>query len=198
MAKSQPEPSRVCLYTAVDYLYGQGAGIGIVLRAENTSRTTGMKGPTIPTQERNFSVTREQLGPENVKTAGRAEMLALVHALGLAYGTIRRLRTRVDRPQEVTVLCRSPKVVQTVNYHVKHASDSFREVASANDRSMIKRVVTSVRRLSRRGLQVSIALSCGDNEPGERAQTMARQRGRKACKSRRQLQLAHIDSSVEE
>lgn len=97
---------------------------------------TSMKHTTIPTQGRKFG---EQLGFENIRTAGRAEMLAFVHALGLAYGTIRRLRTRVDKLQEATILCGSPKVVQTVNYRVKHASDSVREVASTNDRLMINR-----------------------------------------------------------
>ncbi len=44
--------------------------------------------------------------------------------------------------------------------------------------------------------EVTIAVSSGKDKAGEKARTMARQRGRKACRSRRRPRLAH-DNSVE-
>jgi hypothetical protein len=62
---------------------------------------------------------------------------------------------------------------------------------------MIKRVVAGVRKLSHYGLKVSIAVFGTEDETGKTARTMARQRGRKACRSRRQLRLALDDTSTE-
>lgn len=47
--------------------------------------------------------------------------------------------------------------------------------------------------LSRRGLEVAIAISSKKDKAGKKARTMARQRGRKACRSRRRLRLAHTN-----
>ena len=81
--RSKPIQLVLVLHTAVDYLYRQGAGIGVVQRAE--CATTGIiKNQVIPGQERKYGVTRENLVVENIKSAGRAQMLALVHALGMA------------------------------------------------------------------------------------------------------------------
>lgn len=195
--RSEPIPLVMVLHTAVDYLYGQGAGIGVVQRAE--CATTGIiRNQIIPNQERRYGITREKLGVENVKTAERAQMLALVHALGLAlglaYGTIKQGRSRAFQPQKVTVFSASVKAVQTINHHIKQASNSLRDVASTNDRSIIKRVIARVQRLSRCGLEVVISISDGKGKAAEKARTLARQRGRKACKSRRRLRLAHVHS----
>ncbi len=124
-------------------------------------------------------------------------MLALVHALGLAHGTIKRDCPKAVQLQKVTVFSDSPKVVQTINHHIKYAPDSLRDVASTSDRSIIKRVIAGVRRLSRGGLEVAIAVSDGKDKAGGKARTIARQKGRKACRSRRRRWLAH-DDSVEE
>lgn len=193
---SKPIQLVLVFHTAVDYLYRQGAGIGVVQQAE--CATTGViKNQLIPGQERKYGITRENLVVQNIKTAGRAQMLALVHALGLAHGTIKRGCPKAVQIKKVTVFSDSPKVVHTINQHIKYAPDRLRDVASTNDRSMIKRVIARVRRLSRRGLEVAIAVSSGKDKAGEKVRTMARQRGRKSCGSRRRLLLAH-GNSVEE
>jgi len=108
----------------VDYLYRQGAGIGVVQSAE--CATTGIiKNQLILSQERQYGITRENLTVENVKTAGRAQMLALVHALGLAHGMIKRGCPNAAQVQQVTVFSDSLKAVQTINYHIKHAPESL-------------------------------------------------------------------------
>jgi len=185
------------LHTAVDYVYAQGVGIGLVQRAE--CATTGIiKNDIIQTEERKYSIKRENFAVENVKTPERALMLALLHALGLACSTIKR-RPKTVQLQKVTILSSSPTIVQIVNHHIKHAPKSLEDVASTNDRLMIKRVVAGVRRLSHHGLEVSISIAVFDREDeiGETARTMARQRGRKACRSRRQLRLTQNNTSTE-
>lgn len=184
------------LHTAVDYVHAQGVGIGLVQRAE--CATTGIiKNGIIQTEERKYSIKRENFAVENVKTPKRALMLALLHALGLACATIKRRCPKTVQLQRVTILSSSPTIVQIVNHHVKNAPKSLEDVASTNDRSMIKRVVAKVRRLSHYGLEVSIAVFDREDEKGERARTMARQRGRKAFRSRRQLRLAQDDTATE-
>ena len=184
------------LHTAVDYLYGQGAGIGIVQRAE--CATTGItKNHLLPSEERKYGVTRGKLGVENIKTAGRAQMLALLHALCLARATVKRGYPKTTQLQKVTVFSDSPKIVQSINHHAKYAPDSLQDVKSTNDRSLIQKVIAGIRRLSRRGLEVAISVSSDKDNAAKRARTMARQRGRKACKSRRRLRPTG-NESVEE
>jgi predicted MarR family transcription regulator len=184
------------LHTAVDYVYAQGVGISLVQRAE--CATTGIiKNDIIQTEERKYSIKRENFTVENIKTPNRALMLALLHALGLARGTIKRHCSKTVQLQEVTIHSSSPAIIQIVNHHIKHAPKSLEDVASTNDRSMIKRVVAGVRKLSHYGLKVSIAVFGTEDETGKTARTMARQRGRKACRSRRQLRLASDDTSTE-
>lgn len=141
--------------------------------------------------------TRENLVVENVKTAERAQMLGLVHALGLAHGTIKQGFSKAMHPQKVTVFSTSIKTVQTINHHIKHDSNSLQDVVSTNDRSLIKRVIAGVHRLSRCGLEVVLTISNGKDKAAQKARTLARQRGRKAWKSRRRPRLAH-DYSIEE
>jgi hypothetical protein len=92
----------------------------------------------------------------------------------------------------------SLKVVQTVNYHIQQAPTSLLEMASIRDRAIIKNIVAGVRRLSRQDPEVAIAISGREDNAGKRARTIARQRGRQACKSRRRPGLAHDNTLVEE
>lgn len=179
----------LALYTGVDYVHGQGAGIGVVQRAE--CATTGiLKHQQIPCQERRYGYKRKSLVVENIKTSSRAKMLALVHALDLAHDTIKRGYHKAIQLRKVVVFsdADATMVVQTVHHHIEHNPDSLRDVARTNDRLMIKRVIDRVQRLTRHGLEVTITVSNREHKAGKRAKTMARQRGSKACRSRRRLQ----------
>lgn len=180
------------LHTAIDFVHLQGIGIGIIQRAP----TGAARNNRIPIEKRKYSVKRGQFSTENVKTRKRAYMFAFLHAMGLARGTIRRRRTTTLRFQKVTVLCDSLAVVDLVNFHRDHGPESLEGVKSANDREMIKRVLTGIRELSRRGVEVVIAEDGeeGSSKEGMKAKTMARQRGRKACRSRR---LAQQNAAIE-
>jgi hypothetical protein len=92
----------------------------------------------------------------------------------------------------------SPRVVQNITHRINSTSDSIQDLTSTNDRSMVMRVIKGVQRLLRRGLKVTIAIPSTKENAGERARTMARQRGRKACKSHRQLRLLQSNISPEE
>lgn len=174
------------LHTAVDFVPLQGIGIGIVQRAP----TGAARNNIIPIEERKYSVKRSQFSAENVKTRERAHMFAILHAMGLARGTIKRRCTPTLRIQKVMVLCDSSTVVDLVNFHRDHGPESLGSVISTNDRSMITRVLTGIRELSRRGVHVAIAEDGQERSSKEtgKAKTMARQKGRKACRSRRQVQ----------
>ncbi|KAJ9606195.1 hypothetical protein H2200_009156, partial [Cladophialophora chaetospira] len=190
--QSKPIYLALILHTSVDHLHRQGAGIGVVQRVE-CAMTGITKSQLIPSQQRKYSFTREKLVVDNVKTAGRAEMLAVVHALGLARATMKRGCPKTAQVQRVNVFSDSLKAVQTINYHLKHGLESLDGVKSTNDGSMIKRVVTKVRELSRLGLEVAVAMSDGKDKAEAKARTIARQKGRKACKSRHRLRLAHAN-----
>ncbi|KAH8725624.1 hypothetical protein GQ44DRAFT_739450 [Phaeosphaeriaceae sp. PMI808] len=127
------------LHTAVDFVPLQGIGIGIVQRAP----TGAARNNIIPIEKRKYSVKRSQFSAENVKTRERAYMFAILHAMGLARGTIKRRCTATLRIQKVMVL-----------FDVAIAEDG----QESSSKETIK------------------------------AKTMARQKGRKACRSRRQVQ----------
>lgn len=174
------------LHTAIDFVPLQGIGIGIVQRAP----TGAARNNIIPIEKRKYSVKRCQFSAENVKTRERAYMFAILHAMGLARGTIKRRCTTTLRIQKVMVLCGSSTVVDLVNFHRDHGPESLERVISTNDRSMVKRVLTGIRELSRRGVDVAITEDGQESSSKEtiKAKTMARQKGRKACRSRRQVQ----------
>ncbi|KAH3942595.1 hypothetical protein HBI56_169320 [Parastagonospora nodorum] len=180
-----PPPSLV-LHTAVDFVHKQGIGIGVVQRAPIGAARNNI----IPITKRKYSVKGSQFTSENVKTPKRAYMFAIILAMGLARGTIKRRCTKTLKIRKVTVLCESSAVVELVNFHRDKAPESLDCVISTNDCAMIKRVLVGVRELSRRGVDVVIAedgLEIGSKET-MRAETMARQKGRKACRSRCQAQ----------
>ncbi|KAF7506179.1 hypothetical protein GJ744_012159 [Endocarpon pusillum] len=190
--RSNPVQLVLVLHNVVDYLYCQGAGIGVVQQTERATRGI-IKNQLIPGQERKYRIRRENPVVKNIKTVERAQMLALVYGLGLAHGKIKRDCLKAFQLQKVTIFSDSPKVVQRFHHHINYAPDSPGDETSINDRSIIKRVIAGVHGLSRRGLEVAIAISSEKDKAGGKARAMARQRGRKACRSRRRLRLAHTN-----
>ncbi len=174
------------LHTAVDFVHKQGIGIGIIQRAP----TGAGRNNNMSMEQRKYSVKRNQFTAENVKTKERAHMFAMLHAMGLARGTIKRWRTKTLRIEKVTVLCGSSAVVDLVNFHRDHGPESLEKMTSANDRAMVKRVLAGLRQLLRRGVEVAIAEDGQESSSKEtmKTKTMARQKGTTACRSRRQAQ----------
>ena len=185
------------LHTAVDYLHRSGVGIGLVQQAQ--CATTGVtQNHLVPARDRKYGITRQNFGVNNVKTGTRAQMLALLHALGLARSTIKSGPRKDVCFQSIVVFSDSSNAVQLINEHIELGPDSLRYVKSANDRKMIKRVLSAVQKLSRRGLHTSIRVTSTASIAGGEAQKLARQKGRKACKSRRRLWLAQNISLSED
>lgn len=166
---------------------GQGIGIGIVQRAP----TDAARNNILPIEKRKYGARRRHFSAENVKTRERAHMFAVLHAMGLVRGTIRRQCTTTLRIGRATVLCASSAVVNLISFHRDHGPESLKEVRSTNDHSMIKRVLIGIRALLRRGVDVAIAEDGQESNSKDtmKARTMARQKGNKACRSRRQAQL---------
>ncbi|KAJ5023068.1 hypothetical protein J3E73DRAFT_373373 [Bipolaris maydis] len=54
------------------------------------------------------------------------------------------------------MLCGLPEVIELIEYHQGRGSKSLETVASKEDRSMIRSILASARRLSRYDVQVSI------------------------------------------
>ncbi|KAI5358712.1 hypothetical protein Slin14017_G109950 [Septoria linicola] len=137
--------------------------------------------------ERKYGIKRKNYRAENVKTLERAYMLALLHALGLAYSAHTKTGNELAQLHEVKVIITASEVVRTVNVHIPDFPPTSQFVEEMNDKSMIKRVVDSVTRLSRRDVQVSIAAVDGQDKALARARTLAKQKGSKACRSRQML-----------
>ena len=151
-----------------------------------------------PTKEQKYSVKGEFFRAENVKTKERAHMLALSHALGMAYGTVKKNGTKEgSHVEEVKTVIPSTSVAETVNHHVQDSPESLEDIAETNDRVMIGRVTKHVRKVFRRGVNVSITVSDEQDitlaRARARARTLAKQRGGKACKSRRRRERAKND-----
>jgi ribonuclease HI len=176
------------LHTAVDYIYGQGAGIGILQRVE-CSESGKTQNNLIPRnlKARGFGIKREKRTLENIRTAQRAELLALVHALGLAHGTIGRGTASRNGlwPSRVSVAGDSERVAKRINYYrTEKGAEELKEVKSADDFSMITRVLAQLRRLEVMGIEVEIAVAREVDRSSRDAKSLARRRGSKAIKSR--------------
>jgi ribonuclease HI len=158
-----------------------------------------------PTKEQKYSIKRENFRAQNVKTEERAYMLALLHALGMAYDTVRKNDTKESScVDEVVITTSSLTVVEAVNHHIQNAPKSLKLVTKMNDRLMIARVVKAVKKmLFRCGVNISIAVSeehdttIARARAAARAGTSARQRGSKSCKSRRQQMRTQNDDPTE-
>ena len=183
MTRQRSQLDQLILYshTAVDYIHGQGAGIGIVQQARCPK--TGTIDHRIPSREYVFGWTRAEFTRENIKTLKSCQLLALLHALGSAHRTVKG----GTRLQKVIIYSESPWAVETINHHLQNAPKSLLEVVSANDRALIQRVLEGVRRLSRYCPEVSVIWTDSMDKAAARARTLSRRKGRKACKSRRQL-----------
>jgi hypothetical protein len=193
---------QLILHAEVSYVSGQGLGIGIVQQAELVVEDGARKpraGISVsPTKEKKYSIKGEFFTAKNVETKERAYMLALQHALGMAKSVIKKNGTKEgSNVAEVKIAIPSPAVVETVNYHIQNSPESLKHVKKMNDRVMIERVVRSVKKVFRRGVNVSISLADGHDTKVARAKTLARQKGSKACKSRRQRNRAQNDDTTE-
>ncbi|KAF1850478.1 uncharacterized protein K460DRAFT_274502 [Cucurbitaria berberidis CBS 394.84] len=210
ISNTRPEATQptLVLHTAVDYTEAQGVGIGIIQRAQRAqcATTSTPKPSLLRPSEHKYSIKAEDFAAQNVETRDRALMLALLHALGLAHSTLKQRASLPKTVQlhRVSVLCTSLTIVQLVQHHITHAPESLEDVACAKDCVVIQRVVEKVRKLSRRGIEVSIGVSSSEDGIGEmarpltwrttrrlpwqRVRILARQKGRQACRSRcRQL-----------
>lgn len=188
MSKFSDTPSvahqlSLVLHTAVDFGRNEGIDIGII-----QSPATGETSASAPsTEEHKHGIERGQIRAENVKTRERAHMYALVLAMGLARSTIKRQCTTASiAMQSVTVLCRLPTVVKLIKYHRARGPKSVETLVSAEDRSMMKRVLASIKRLSRYNVQVSVVEDGaeGNAVDAARVKMIAHQRQKKACRRR--------------
>lgn len=94
----------------------------------------------------------------------------------------------VSMMQSVTVLCRLPVVAEVIKQHgACSTTKSLESVVSTEDRSMLRRPLAGVRRLSRYGVHVSVVEygAEGDTVDAARVEMLARHRKKKGCRRRR-------------
>jgi hypothetical protein len=192
MPEKKPSHEHFTLHTAVDHVGGQGAGIGVIM----ASRVTLQDGRTVdlPGVDRSYGITREQLAVQEIKTATRAHVHAMSHALGLATNMI-KLIDPINNPMmafKVTVLVDSTRMVENINLHVSRGCDNLAGVRRDRDRTMIKQVVDAVGYLTGRSVEVELAAYAGRGEQDERerARAMSSRKRIDACKSRRERKKA--------
>jgi hypothetical protein len=181
-----PAPHQVSLnlHTAVLFTRREGITIVILQTAAATQFTTQLR------EEHAHGISRGQAVAENVRTNERAHMFALVLAMGLARSTLKRLYAAAARikVQSVKVLCSLPAVVEAISHRrARGTTESLESVGSKEDRAMLRRVLESVRRLSRYGVQVEV-VGCGaegNTADAARVEMIARHRKKKVCRRRR-------------
>jgi len=186
-------PEKVKLYlllhTAVDHVKAQGVGIGILQQAR-CAKTSALTAELLPTEERRYGITRANFPTENVKTRERAELLAILHALGLASSTIKKRCPPNVQLRTIQIFCEHPSVIYTVKHHLRYSPASLEDEVSGNDRAMIKRVVQAMQKLERRSFEVFLTIANMENDAQKTVGLAARQRGRFACRQRRRFQHA--------
>lgn len=191
------------IFVAVDFVHSQGVGIGITQKAITPTARVAT-GCIQATEEIKLGIPRERLATEQVKSAQNAHLLAILHALGLTSRTIKKQGVK-SKPQirHVKLICESSKVVETVNHHIEHAPESYEDIAQVKGRSMVQKVIAGVNKLSRWGFKVSVVAAERNSQDkiAARARTLARQKGRKACRDRRRhLQLTRdtVDGAAQD
>ena len=177
------------LHTAVDHVKAQGVGIGILQQAR-CAKTCDLMPGLLPTEERKYGITRANFQTENVKTRERAELLAILHALGLASSTIKERCPPDVKLRTIRIFCEHPSVIYTVEHHLRYSPESFGDEVSGNDRAMIKRVFQAIQKLERRSFEVFLTIANMEDCAQKKVCLAARQRGRFACRQRRRLQHA--------
>lgn len=150
----------------------------------------------LPIEERRYGITRANFPAENVKTRERAELLALLHALGLASSTIKKRCPPAVQLRTIQISCEDPSVIYTVEHHLRYSPASFEDEVSGNDRAMIKRVVQAIHKLERRSFEVSLTIANMEDGAQKKAGLAARQHGKFACQQRRRLQHARERAST--
>lgn len=116
-------------------------------------------------------------------------MFAVILAMGLARSTLKRQRTAARiKVRSVTVLCSLPVVVEMIKHHRDYGSKRLEPMVSMEDRSVMIRVLASVKRLSRYNVLVSVVEDGAKDSTVDaaRVKMMVRQRKKKACRRRRQ------------
>ncbi|KAK3621896.1 hypothetical protein LTR56_013414 [Elasticomyces elasticus] len=176
-------------HVAVDYVHAQGPGIGIVQQLIRESARTPTRS-IIKVKKQKYGIRPQYFMAENVKTFKRAHMLGLLHTLGLACSTTTDPKSGLSHVGSVRVIFASPAAAATVRlikHHIENAPESLEDVVSTNDQMMIKRVVAAVRKLAKHVPAVSIDVAASKDLAAAKAATMAKQKGRKACRSRARL-----------
>ncbi|KAF7198505.1 hypothetical protein HII31_00244 [Pseudocercospora fuligena] len=178
-----PEPDKkvtLVLNVATDYVAGQGVGLGITLRVKCSKTGNHIPG-ILGKQEWRQGITHERFAAENIATSARAHMLAFCRAMGIARQTFRQESVKSARINKVKIVSAEANVVDMM----RNGPASLREV---KDRRMIRSVLAGITKLEKLGLEVEIA----HDESGEmvKATKTAKQKGRKACRSRRKFYAA--------
>ncbi|KAK5741369.1 hypothetical protein LTR17_004076 [Elasticomyces elasticus] len=172
-------------HVAVDYVHAQGLGIGIVQQLIRESARMPTRS-IIKVKKQKYGIKPQYFTAENVKTFGRAHMLGLLHSLGLACSTTTDPTRGFSHVGFVRVVFASPAAAATVRlikHHIENAPESLEDVISTDDQLMIKRVVAAVRKLAKHVPAVSIDVAALKDPAAAKAATMAKQKGRKACRS---------------
>ncbi|EUC29503.1 hypothetical protein COCCADRAFT_29422 [Bipolaris zeicola 26-R-13] len=114
--------------------------------------------------------------------------IGIIQSTAPARSKIRRkcTATRI-KVQSIMVLCSLPAVVELIKHHQAHGPNSLESVVSKEDRSMIRRVLATVRRLSRYDVQVSIVENGAEGDIGKatRAKMIASHRKKRLLRRRR-------------
>ncbi|EGP90094.1 uncharacterized protein MYCGRDRAFT_91065 [Zymoseptoria tritici IPO323] len=151
----------VVVHAEVDYSNRHGLGIGLVQQVKGVEDNDQNVGKISKESEKTQGIKGDNFAAENVKTRERARMLAILHALGMAHSTATKdASVNSSQVTKIRVLTGSAEVVKTVNYHVDNAPSSLEEITNPNDRVMIRKVIKAVKRTSRRGISVSIDVTC--------------------------------------
>jgi hypothetical protein len=194
-AASQQTKLALSFHVAVDHPKGQGVGIGVVQQAR-CEKPCSLMPELLPTEERRYGIRRKCLATKNVKTRERAEMLALLHALGFAYSTIKKRCSPAVQVQTIKIFCEHLPVIYTVKRYLQHSPACFEDEVGSNDRARIKRVVQAIHKLERRCVGVFLTIANMEDDAQKRAGSAARQRGKVACQQRRRLQRARKRASA--
>lgn len=187
-----PDTEKVTLVlnVAIDYVARQGVGIGITLRAESSKTGNHVRGIFGKKEKKEWrqGITHDRFAAENIATSSRAHMLAFCRAMGIARQTLRQDPVKAARTNMIKIASASSTAVDMVRSHLPDGPGLLQDVEPVQDRRMIGAVLAGIKKLEKLGLEVEIT---HDNSGHMvKATKIAKQKGRKACQSRRKFYAA--------
>lgn len=192
---TRPNPTRPILvvHTAVCYDQCQGLGVGLVQRVV-CAKTGKTRSDVLETQTQGVKVGCEEFAASKKNPHQRADMVALLKALHVAYATVKNRWPQTTSPTTVLILLGRPckEIMDIITHHIEHGPESYKSLQDPH-RSTVKRIIKRIYQIRNAGFKVSVQMSDHHNSGVQLAAAKeAERKFKRVCHDVRKLAMRKI------